>query len=183
MCISKLQAGAGKRMYFGRVIVIVIISGTTALSNSVPFFPVLSFYLPIPGRQASVFVSPGTEWPSFTAGCIRIAIFYLYYPSKWGKNFWTYIRECSRNNQHYAPICTTPLFYIPAPTYFSSSQPSSGSFLDPSELLEIQIDWEVYHNNVWLRGLCAGLSWSRRTHDTQTDLRSSLMMAGYCRNM
>jgi hypothetical protein len=46
----------------------------------------------------------------------------------------------SRNNQHYALICTTPLFYILAPTCFGSSLPSSGSFLDPSELLEIQIE-------------------------------------------
>jgi hypothetical protein len=28
---------------------------------------------------------------------------------------------------------------------FGSSLPSSGSFLDPSELLEIQIEWVVYH--------------------------------------
>jgi hypothetical protein len=41
--------------------------------------------------------------------------------------------------------CTTSLFYILAPTYFGSSLPSSGSFLDPSELLEIQIEWVVYH--------------------------------------
>jgi hypothetical protein len=55
-------------------------------------------------------------------------------------------------------ICTTPLFYIRAPTCFGSSLPSSrGSFLDPSELPEIQIVWVVYHN-VWLRGLCAGVS-------------------------
>jgi hypothetical protein len=51
----------------------------------------------------------------------------------------------SRNNQQYALICTTPLFYILAPTYFGSSLPSSGSFLDPSELLEIQIEWVEYH--------------------------------------
>jgi hypothetical protein len=31
-----------------------------------------------------------------------------------------------------------------APTCFDSSLPSSGSFLDPSELLEIQIEWVVY---------------------------------------
>jgi hypothetical protein len=37
------------------------------------------------------------------------------------------------------------LFYILAPTCFGSSLPSSGSFLDPSELLEIQIEWVVYH--------------------------------------
>jgi hypothetical protein len=50
----------------------------------------------------------------------------------------------SRNNQHYAVIFTTPLFYILAPTCFGSSLPSSGSFLDQSELLEIQIEWVVY---------------------------------------
>jgi hypothetical protein len=51
----------------------------------------------------------------------------------------------SRYNQHYALICTTPLFYILAPTCFGISMPSSGSILDPSELLEIQIEWVVYH--------------------------------------
>jgi hypothetical protein len=40
----------------------------------------------------------------------------------------------SRNDQQYALICTTPLFYILAPTCFGSSLPSSGSFLDPSGL-------------------------------------------------
>jgi hypothetical protein len=53
--------------------------------------------------------------------------------------------KCSRNNQHYALICTTPLFYIRAPTCFGSSLQSSGSFLVPSELLEMQIEWVVYH--------------------------------------
>jgi hypothetical protein len=67
----------------------------------------------------------------------------------------TYI--CSRNNQHYALICTIPLFCILSPTCFGSSLPSSGNFLGSSELLEIQIEWVVCHN-VWLRGLCAGLS-------------------------
>jgi hypothetical protein len=43
--------------------------------------------------------------------------------------------------QQYALICTTPLFYVLAPTCFGSSLPSSGSFLDTSELLEIQIEW------------------------------------------
>jgi hypothetical protein len=50
----------------------------------------------------------------------------------------------SRNNQQYALSCTTPLFYILFPTCFGSSLPSPGSFLDPSELLEIQIEWVVY---------------------------------------
>jgi hypothetical protein len=50
-----------------------------------------------------------------------------------------------RKNQQYALICTTPLFYVLAPTCFGSSLPSSGSVLDPSELLETQIEWGVYH--------------------------------------
>jgi hypothetical protein len=50
----------------------------------------------------------------------------------------------SGNSQHYALICTTPLLYILARTCFGSSVPSSRSFLDPSELLEIQIEWVVY---------------------------------------
>jgi hypothetical protein len=49
----------------------------------------------------------------------------------------------SRNNQHYALICTTPLFYIPVPTCFGSSLPSSRSFLDLYELLEIQIEYHI----------------------------------------
>jgi hypothetical protein len=40
--------------------------------------------------------------------------------------------------------CTNPLLDILAPKCFGSSLPSSGSFLDPSELLEIQIKWVVY---------------------------------------
>jgi hypothetical protein len=43
-------------------------------------------------------------------------------------------------NQHYALLCITLLFYILAPKCFGSSLPSSGSFLDPSELLEMQIE-------------------------------------------
>jgi hypothetical protein len=49
------------------------------------------------------------------------------------------------NDQQYPPICNTPLFYVLAPTCFGSTLPSSGSFLDPSELHEIQIEWVVYH--------------------------------------
>jgi hypothetical protein len=54
----------------------------------------------------------------------------------------------SRNNEHYALICTSPLFNILAPTCFGSSLPSSGIFLDPSELLEIQIE---YARGSWFR--------------------------------
>jgi hypothetical protein len=55
------------------------------------------------------------------------------------------IIKLSRNNQHYALISTTPLFYILATTCFGSSLPLSGSFLDPFESLEIQIEWVVNH--------------------------------------
>jgi hypothetical protein len=50
------------------------------------------------------------------------------------------IIRCSRNNQHYALMFTTPLFYIQAPTCLGSGLPSSESFLDPSELLEMQVE-------------------------------------------
>jgi hypothetical protein len=46
----------------------------------------------------------------------------------------------SENNQHYALNCTTSLFNIQAHTCFGSSLPSSGSFFDSSELLEMQIE-------------------------------------------
>jgi hypothetical protein len=49
----------------------------------------------------------------------------------------------SRNDQQYSLICANPLFCILVPTCFGSTLPSSGSFLDPSELLEIQIEWVV----------------------------------------
>jgi hypothetical protein len=115
----------------------------------------------------------------------------------------------SRDNQNYSMICTSPLSYILALTSFSSSLPSSGSFLDPSELLKIQIEWVVYQIMCGYvacvpkcRGsvCCASQSGTvpHRPHNhtlydippsqfvyqvTQKDLRSSLMMAGYCRNM
>jgi hypothetical protein len=37
------------------------------------------------------------------------------------------------------------LFNMQTPTYFGSGLPSSGSFLDSSELLEMQIEWVVYN--------------------------------------
>jgi hypothetical protein len=77
-----------------------------------------------------------------------------------------------RKNQQYALICTTPLFYVLAFTCFGSSLPSSGSAIDSSELLEIQIEWVVYTPS---RPFLFQV--------TQKDLRRSLIMAGYCRNM
>jgi hypothetical protein len=70
---------------------------------------------------------------------------FLGYLGTYGTIFGSYVYSCSRNNQYYALIFTTPLFYILAPTCFGSSLRSSGSLLDPSELLEIQIEWVVYH--------------------------------------
>jgi hypothetical protein len=54
----------------------------------------------------------------------------------------------SSNNQHYALNCTTPLFYILAPTCFGSSLPSSGRVLDPSQVLELHIEEVVYLKRV-----------------------------------
>jgi hypothetical protein len=106
-------------------------------------------------------------------------------------------------NMHW--LYTSSLFYILAPTRFSSRMPSSGSFLDPSELCEIQIEYVVCHINVLVLPSAAGKH-NRRNHEnpahrlhnhtlydtppipfvtqvTQKDLRSSLMMADYCWNM
>jgi hypothetical protein len=51
----------------------------------------------------------------------------------------------NRKYQQYALTCTSFLFYVLAPTCFGSRVPSSGSFLAPPELLEIQIEWVEYH--------------------------------------
>jgi hypothetical protein len=66
-----------------------------------------------------------------------------------------------RKDQQFALICNTPLFYVLAPTCFGSSLSSSGEILR-----SFRVTW--YTNrvggisyNVWLRGLCAGLSWCR----------------------
>jgi hypothetical protein len=50
------------------------------------------------------------------------------------------ITKRSINNQHYALNYTTTVFNIQASICFGSSLPSSRSFLDPSELLEMQIN-------------------------------------------
>jgi hypothetical protein len=55
------------------------------------------------------------------------------------------INVCSRNNQRYAQICTTALFYMLAPTCFGSSLPSSGSFWIRLSYMKIQIDLVVNH--------------------------------------
>jgi hypothetical protein len=50
-----------------------------------------------------------------------------------------------RNNQHYAQVCTTALFYILAPTCFDCSLLSSESFWIRLSYMKIQIDLVVYH--------------------------------------
>jgi hypothetical protein len=59
--------------------------------------------------------------------------------------FVPYIISRSRNNQHYAQICTTALFYILVPIRFGSSLPSSESFWTRLSYMKIQIDLVVYH--------------------------------------
>jgi hypothetical protein len=50
----------------------------------------------------------------------------------------------SRNDQQYSQICTTALFYIPAPTCFGSSLPSLGSLWIRLSYMKIQIGLVVY---------------------------------------
>jgi hypothetical protein len=137
-----------------------------------------------------------------------------------GLMFVLYIIRCSRNNQHYALICTTPLFYILAPICFNSSLPSSGSswiyliYLKYRSsrwyIIQCVVMWHVCQSVLvqsivlprWV--VCTQLgsatdgTKTHRPHNhtlcdippiwsvfqvTQTDSRSSLMMADYCRNM
>jgi hypothetical protein len=113
------------------------------------------------------------------------------------------ITRLSRNYQHYALYFTTPVFYTLSPTCLGSSLPSSGRFLERSELPETQIEWLGYHimcDYVTCVQDCLGSDGNPahrpRNHTlydippiqfvfqvTQNVLRSSLMMAGYCRDM
>jgi hypothetical protein len=60
-------------------------------------------------------------------------------------DFFQHVYDSIRKNQQHTLMCTTPLFCVLAPTCFGNSLPSSGTFLNPSELLEIQIRLVVYH--------------------------------------
>jgi hypothetical protein len=51
----------------------------------------------------------------------------------------------SRNNQRYAQICITALFYMLAPTCFGSRLPSSGRSWIRLSYMKIQIDLVVHH--------------------------------------
>jgi hypothetical protein len=59
------------------------------------------------------------------------------------------IARQSINNQHYTLDYITSLFNMQARTCFGSRVPSSGSFLDPCELLEKQNNCVVYHMCLW----------------------------------
>jgi hypothetical protein len=101
--------------------------------------------------------------------------------------WWTqhkHLKVHTRKDQQYALICTTPLLLC-----FSSSLQSSGSLLDPPELLVIQIKSVVYHI------MCGYATCVPDCHTlyvtppirfvlqvTQEDLRGSLMIVSYCWN-
>jgi hypothetical protein len=103
----------------------------------------------------------------------------------------------SRNNQHYAQICTTALFYILSATCFGSTLPSSGSFWIRMSYIKIQIDWVVHHIILVKWPVCRSVvvpsvvlpSWeytplNRSVFSCNSGgSRSSLKMADYCRNM
>jgi hypothetical protein len=55
----------------------------------------------------------------------------------------------------FAPLLCS---YMLAPTCFSISLPSSGSFWIHLSYVKMQIDMVVYHI-MWLSGLCVGVSW------------------------
>jgi hypothetical protein len=76
----------------------------------------------------------------------------------------------SINDQQYALIYSIPLFYILIPTYFGSSLPSSGSFLDPPELLEILIEWVVYHIMCGYVACVPDCRGSLRNHDNEAHI-------------
>jgi hypothetical protein len=63
------------------------------------------------------------------------------------------INRIRRKNQQYALIVPLLYFYVFVPTCFGSSLPSSGSLLDPPELLENTNGGGGISYNVWLRGL------------------------------
>jgi hypothetical protein len=59
--------------------------------------------------------------------------------------FYNYLFYIRRKNQQYALIVPLLYFYVLAPTCFGSSLLSSGSLLDPPELLENTNGGLVYH--------------------------------------
>jgi hypothetical protein len=76
------------------------------------------------------------------------------------------IIRCGRNNQRYAQICTTALFYMLASTCFDSSLPSSGSFWIRLSYMKIQIDLVVNHIMLVKWPECRGI------HDTGSSERT-----------
>jgi hypothetical protein len=66
------------------------------------------------------------------------AIFIMFERVQLSLTFVPCVARLSINSQHYALDYITSLFNMHAPTCFGSRVPSSGSFLDPCELLEKQ---------------------------------------------
>jgi hypothetical protein len=106
---------------------------------------------------------------SYLCQATKLLIFFFFIsPIKIEKSVPKRWHISSRNNQHYALNCTTPLFYILALTCFGSSLPSLGSFLDPSESFKIQIEWvvRVYHIVCGYVACVPECHGSFRNHDT-----------------
>jgi hypothetical protein len=70
--------------------------------------------------------------------------------------FVSYIIRRIRKKPANRTDCTTRLFYVLAATCFGSSLPSSGSILDPSELLQIQIEWLAHLKYIFNQNLESG---------------------------
>jgi hypothetical protein len=106
---------------------------------------------------------PTWPWKSIIYSvCVSVACPALLYFSTLYNEWHNFFKKVSKNKicvfifsvtvfwniqrvQQYALICTAALFHALAPTCFSSSLPSSGSLLDPPELLEIQNGRLIYH--------------------------------------
>jgi hypothetical protein len=73
---------------------------------------------------------------NFIAKCVTTLIRLMFVPC---------IIRRSRNDQQYAQICTSALFYIPASTCFGSNLPSSGSFWNRLSYKKTQIGLVEYH--------------------------------------
>jgi hypothetical protein len=91
------------------------------------------------------------------------------------------LTEMTKNIHWFVPLLYS-IYWLLHVSAVACHHQGASYILDPSELLEIQIEWVVY-NIMW--GYVAGVQgpiWFV-LQVTQKDLRSSLMMAGYCRNM
>jgi hypothetical protein len=79
------------------------------------------------------------QWLRNCTSVLRLYVRFLicWYLTVLDRNIRNYMQ---RKQPTYVLNCTTPLFNIQAPICFGSGLPSSGSFLDSSELHEMQIE-------------------------------------------